>query len=251
MVQWASLNPSGFSNEDLFIIYACIFRSISKILQTPVLPCPEFGKLYTLLPQVVLRSKHYIFPIILGGLVSQSCLTLCDPMDWIQTTGHLNPKHINKQKLRVQYLFMVCLSFSLPASLPPFLPLSFPLFLLSICSFFSFSFSFFLSLLISLRWNFYVMNYPSPKCPIQWALTNAYSCVTKPLSRPRALLSPHKVSSCVLPVNPLHPLIRNNHCSDFLRLRFILPILEPFISETIQQVFWMRSGLLCLILQKS
>ena len=129
MVQWASLNPSGFSNEDLFIIYACIFRSISKILQTPVLPCPEFGKLYTLLPQVVLRSKHYIFPIILGGLVSQSCLTLCDPMDWIQTTGHLNPKHINKQKLRVQYLFMVCLSFSL-----------LPLFLLSCLSPFLYSF---------------------------------------------------------------------------------------------------------------
>ena len=46
-----------------------------------LLPCPEFGKLCTSLPQVVLRSKHYIFPIILSGLVSQSCPTLCDPMD--------------------------------------------------------------------------------------------------------------------------------------------------------------------------
>ena len=46
-----------------------------------LLPCPEFGNLCTLLPQVVLRSKHYIFPIILGGLISQSCPTLCDPMD--------------------------------------------------------------------------------------------------------------------------------------------------------------------------
>ena len=46
------------------------------------LPCPEFGKLCTLLPRVVLRPKHYIFPIILGVLVSQSCPTLCDPMDY-------------------------------------------------------------------------------------------------------------------------------------------------------------------------
>ena len=60
------------------------FYLTANILHLPTLhflPGPEFGKLYTLLPQVVLRSKHYIFPIILGGLVSQSCLTLCDPMD--------------------------------------------------------------------------------------------------------------------------------------------------------------------------
>ena len=105
----------------------------------------------------------------------------------LQTVGHFNPKHFNKQA-GVQYLFMV--SLSLPPSLPPCVP-SFPSFLPFLpLSFFS---------LMSLRWNLHVMRYTSPKCLIPRALTNTYSRVTKPPSRPRALLSPHKVPCQSIP----------------------------------------------------